>query len=248
MNAPRTLRDGADVRRPTDVEVRRPPELDDRAPQRRPLLGGPVAAGRLVRQHRAAQTARRRVARLGDRDVGVVQREVGHPDESVGRVRAEVGEPAVVRGEARAGEVGIAAREWRAHSCTEEHLGVHAVDVLVLDARTRLPPARAHLVEAAHTHRVLLGATARRRRQRHHRPALSLEHLEVTLVGPLHRRRAIRNSAGRYSAHMSAGGLTCESAETARNTASLIVSSSGPVVPETGQAGTRAGGSAAVNR
>ena len=100
-----TLRDGADVRRPAHVEVRRPSELHDRAPQWRPLLGGPVAARRLVREHRAPQATRRRGARFGDGAVGVVARDVGHPDQAVGRVRAEVGEPVVVRAVARPGRV-----------------------------------------------------------------------------------------------------------------------------------------------
>ena len=171
--------------------MRGPAELHDRPPQRRPLLGGPVAGGRLVREDCAPQPTRRRVARLGDRDVGVVQRDVGHPDEPVGRIRAEVGEPPVVGGEADTGEVGVAARERGADGRAEQDLGVDAVDVLVLHARGRLEPAGADVGEAPHAHRILLGATTGCRREGHHRLSLSLEHLEVALVGPLDGRRAV---------------------------------------------------------
>ena len=196
MNAPRLCDDGADVRRPTDVEVRRPSQLHDRPPQRRPLLGGPVATRRLVREHRATQATRRRGAGFGDGAIGVVARDVGHPDQAVGRVRAEVGEPVVVRGVAGPGEFRVAARERRAHGGAEEDLGIHAVDVLVLHARAGLPPAGADLVEAAHAHRVFLGPPAGGRRERHHRAPLSLEDLEVALVGPLDRRRPIAELGG----------------------------------------------------
>ena len=164
-----------------------------------------------------------RGAGFGDGAIGVVARDVGHPDQAVGRVRAEVGEPVVVRGVAGPGELRVATRERRAHGGAEEDLGVDAVDVLVLHARAGLPPAGADLVEAAHAHRVFLGATAGGCRERHHRAPLSLEHLEIALVGPLDRRRPVAELRGEVLAPTSPpGGFTCESADTARNAASVM--------------------------
>ena len=136
------------------------------------------------------------VARFGDGAVGIVAGDVGHPDQAVGRVRAEVGEPVVVRGVPGPHEFRVATRERRAHGGAEQHLGVDAVDVLVLHAWAGIPPAGADLAEPAHAHRVVLGATAGGGGERHHRLPLSLEDLEVALVGALDRRRPVAELGG----------------------------------------------------
>ena len=198
------------------------------APQRRPLLGGPVAARRLVREHRAPQATRRRGAASAMAPSGsshgmyaIPIRRSGADEQKSASHWLYVLYPART-------SAGRGPRKRRAHGGAEENLGIHAVDVLVLHARGRAPPAGADFVETAHAHGVFLGG----------RPAAAASAIigrrcpSKTSKSP----SSVRSTVGARSCnsapnHMSASGSTCESADTARNAPSLMLARSARCAP-----------------
>src|SRR5713226_6608611 len=134
---------------------------DDMQRKREVMIGGglperivdAVAVWLVLRRrapdHRAAQTLLRATLQLLNPRWNIFERNQRRADQALGIVRAELREPVVVRAETCALQVGVAQVEERHAEGSVEHLGLDAIDILILDALGRVPSARTRCLVAS---------------------------------------------------------------------------------------------------
>ena len=176
----RAAADGVEVQRNAGLVAELPQRLPMLVPQRRHV--GPV--GDVEAAHAALGAAHR----LGDRLLHVVVREVGQADQPLGRRLAEIVEPVVVDAQHLQRGLGIVQPAARAQHAVD-HLGLHAVAVLVLEAELGFGEAAdallAVVVEAGRGHAVGAVDDARHVFAAGRAHAVDQAELGAVLAGPL---------------------------------------------------------------
>ena len=142
----------------THVEADRQVGLEERLPHRIPLR---VAVVALIGEERDVPSRQRVLlgeAKLRDRQLGRVDRNRGHPQQSIRGVRAVVSEPPVVATDAVQPQLGVRGLQ---RAPDVEDLGVDPIVIHVLEPLHRVPCAPALVFQFADVQRELLGALRR---------------------------------------------------------------------------------------